>query len=197
MLRPQDTLRGKFRSICEWRQTLSCHMARLHPRPIGRKCDIYTPWSMISKQEPLYLSSVRVDGNTINTIMKNTGPEGQAMFTIKNDTSIHVTASKSGYTTITKVMTTSHLGPDTVMISLPRAIVTPTLTATTGHRGNHPDNPRTRHEPRWNIPGRVHKLTGTEHAKLAGCQWDEFSTALFHGNNICPAWCQIGEVMQK
>lgn len=79
---------------------------------------------------PLYLSSVRVDGNTINTILKNTGPEGQAIFTIKNDTSIHVTASKSGYSTITKVLTTSHLGPDTVMISLPRVSTTATATAT-------------------------------------------------------------------
>lgn len=79
---------------------------------------------------PLYLSTVRVDGNTINTVMKNTGPEGQAMFTIKNDTAIHVTASKTGYTSITKVLTTSHLGPDTIMISLPRASVTATATAT-------------------------------------------------------------------
>ncbi|MCJ7697475.1 MAG: hypothetical protein MUO73_03995, partial [Thermoplasmata archaeon] len=79
---------------------------------------------------PLYLSTVRVDGNTINTILKNTGPEGQAMFTIKNDTSIHVTASKTGYSTITKVITTSHLGPDTVMISLPRSTITGTPTAT-------------------------------------------------------------------
>jgi PKD repeat protein len=84
---------------------------------------------------PLYLSSVRVDGNSINTILKNTGPEGQAVFTIKNDTAIHVTASKTGYNTITRTMTTSHLGPDTLMISLPRATVTPTLTATTGPGG--------------------------------------------------------------
>jgi PKD repeat protein len=84
---------------------------------------------------PLYLSSVRVDGNSINTILKNTGPEGQASFTIKNNTAIHVTASKTGYNTITRTMTTSHLGPDTLMISLPRATVTPTLTATTGPGG--------------------------------------------------------------
>jgi PKD repeat protein len=79
---------------------------------------------------PLYLSSVRVDGNTINTFLKNTGPEGQAMFTIKNDSSVHVTASKSGYTSITKVITTSHFGPDTVMISLPRVTVTGSPTST-------------------------------------------------------------------
>lgn len=79
---------------------------------------------------PLYMSSVRVDGNSINTIVKNTGPEGQAMFTVKNDTAIHVTASKTGYTSITKVLTTSHFGPDTVMISLPRTSTTPTATPT-------------------------------------------------------------------
>jgi PKD repeat protein len=78
---------------------------------------------------PLYLSSVRVDGTAINTVLKNTGPEGQAMFTIKNDSSVHITASKSGYSTITKVITTSHLGPDTVMISLPRATITGAPTA--------------------------------------------------------------------
>jgi PKD repeat protein len=92
-----------------------------------------TLYALIYDQQtgsPLYLSTVRVDGNSINTVLKNTGPEGQAMFTIKNDTSIHVTASKSGYSTITKVLTTSHLGPDTVMISLPRSTITGTPTAT-------------------------------------------------------------------
>ena len=87
---------------------------------------------------PLYLSPVRVDGNTINTVLKNTGPEGQASFTVKNDTFIHVTASKAGYDTITRTMTTSHLGPDTLMISLPRSIVSPTATQTTGPGGTIP-----------------------------------------------------------
>jgi PKD repeat protein len=87
---------------------------------------------------PLYLSMVRVDGNTINTVLTTTGPEGQAMFTIKNDTSIHVTASKTGYSSITKVITTSHFGPDTVMISLPRLTVTTIPTATTGPGGTTP-----------------------------------------------------------
>ena len=87
---------------------------------------------------PLYLSMVRVDGNTINTVLTTTGPEGQAMFTIKNDTSIHVTASKTGYSSITKVITTSHFGPDTVMISLPRLTVTTIPTATPGPGGTTP-----------------------------------------------------------
>jgi PKD repeat protein len=87
---------------------------------------------------PLYLSSVRVDGNNINTILKNTGPEGQAVFTIKNQTSIHVTASKAGYNTITRTMTTSNTGPDTLMISLPRSTVTVAPTQTTGLGGTVP-----------------------------------------------------------
>jgi len=87
---------------------------------------------------PLYLSMVRVDGNTINTVLTTTGLEGQAMFTIKNDTSIHVTASKTGYSSITKVITTSHFGPDTVMISLPRLTVTTIPTATPGPGGVTP-----------------------------------------------------------
>jgi PKD repeat protein len=87
---------------------------------------------------PLYLSSVRVDGNNINTILKNTGPEGQAVFTIKNQTSIHVTASKAGYNTITRTMTTSNTGPDTLMISLPRSTVTVAPTQTTGPGGTVP-----------------------------------------------------------
>ena len=87
---------------------------------------------------PLYLSMVRVDGNTINTVLTTTGLEGQAMFTIKNDTSIHVTASKTGYSSITKVITTSHFGPDTVMISLPRLTVTTIPTATPGPGGTTP-----------------------------------------------------------
>ena len=87
---------------------------------------------------PLYLSMVRVDGNIINTVLTTTGLEGQAMFTIKNDTSIHVTASKTGYSSITKVITTSHFGPDTVMISLPRLTVTTIPTATPGPGGTTP-----------------------------------------------------------
>jgi PKD repeat protein len=87
---------------------------------------------------PLYLSTVRVDGNNINTILKNTGPEGQAVFTVKNQTSIHVTASKAGYNTITRTMTTSNTGPDTLMISLPRSTVTVAPTQTTGPGGTVP-----------------------------------------------------------
>jgi PKD repeat protein len=87
---------------------------------------------------PLYLSSVRVDGNAINTVLKNTGPEGQAIFTIKNNTAIHVTASKAGYNTVTRTMTTSSTGPDTLMISLPRSTVTVAPTQTTGPGGTVP-----------------------------------------------------------
>jgi PKD repeat protein len=87
---------------------------------------------------PLYLSSVRVDGNNINTFLKNTGPEGQAVFTVKNQTSIHVTASKAGYNTVTRTMTTSNTGPDTLMISLPRSTVTVAPTQTTGPGGTVP-----------------------------------------------------------
>jgi PKD repeat protein len=87
---------------------------------------------------PLYLSTVQVDGNNINTYLKNTGPEGQAIFTIKNNTAIHVTASKAGYNTITRTMTTSNTGPDTLMISLPRSTVTVAPTQTTGPGGTIP-----------------------------------------------------------
>jgi PKD repeat protein len=87
---------------------------------------------------PLYLSTVRVDGNSINTVLKNTGPEGQAVFTVKNNTLVHVTASKAGYDTITRTLTTSNLGPDTLMISLPRSTVTIAPTQTTGPGGTIP-----------------------------------------------------------
>jgi PKD repeat protein len=108
------------------------------PTPSAGNVSLYVLVYDQQTGSPLYLSSVRVDGNTINTFLKNTGPEGQVTFTIKNDTAIHVTASKTGYNTITRTMTTSHLGPDTLMISLPRATVTPTLTATTGPGGTIP-----------------------------------------------------------
>jgi PKD repeat protein len=108
------------------------------PAPSAGNVSLYVLVYDQQTGSPLYLSSVRVDGNNINTYLKNTGPEGQAIFTIKNNTAIHVTASKAGYNTITRTMTTSNLGPDTLMISLPRATETPTITATTGPGGTVP-----------------------------------------------------------
>jgi PKD repeat protein len=108
------------------------------PAPSAGNVSLYTLIYDQQTGSPLYLSSVRVDGNNINTYLKNTGPEGQAVFTIKNNTLVHVTASKAGYNTITRTMTTSNLGPDTLMISLPRSTVTVAPTQTTGPGGTVP-----------------------------------------------------------
>jgi PKD repeat protein len=108
------------------------------PAPSAGNVSLYVLVYDQQTGSPLYLSTVRVDGNNINTFLKNTGPEGQAIFTIKNNTVIHVTASKAGYDTITRTMTTSNSGPDTLMISLPRSTITPTVTATTGPGGTIP-----------------------------------------------------------
>jgi PKD repeat protein len=108
------------------------------PAPSSGNVSLYVLIYDQQTGSPLYLSSVRVDGNNINTILKNTGPEGQAVFTIKNNTAIHVTASKAGYNTITRTMTTSNTGPDTLMISLPRSTVTVAPTQTTGPGGTVP-----------------------------------------------------------
>jgi PKD repeat protein len=108
------------------------------PAPSAGNVSLYVLVYDQQTGSPLYLSSVRVDGNNINTFLKNTGPEGQAIFTIKNNTAIHVTASKAGYNTITRTMTTSNTGPDTLMISLPRSTVTVAPTQTTGPGGTVP-----------------------------------------------------------
>jgi hypothetical protein len=59
-----------------------------------------------------------------------TGSIGTYVAVVPNLSYIRVTASKTGYGTVTSSITTTDFGPDTLRISLPRLIVTPTITAT-------------------------------------------------------------------
>jgi PKD repeat protein len=59
-----------------------------------------------------------------------TGISGTASFVMPNMSLIYVSASKSGYGTVTSTITTTALGPDTLRITLPKLTVTPTITAT-------------------------------------------------------------------
>lgn len=59
-----------------------------------------------------------------------TGISGTASFVEPNMSLIYVSASKSGYGTVTTTITTTALGPDTLRITLPKLTVTPTITAT-------------------------------------------------------------------
>lgn len=64
-----------------------------------------------------------------------TSATGTAILTVKNSTSIYITATKSGYVSVNRVITTSPFGPDSTTIGLHRMTVQPTATATTGPGG--------------------------------------------------------------
>jgi hypothetical protein len=59
-----------------------------------------------------------------------TGETGTYVAVVPNTSLIRVTASKSGYSTVTSTITTSAAGPDTLRITLSRLSVIPTITAT-------------------------------------------------------------------
>ncbi len=63
------------------------------------------------------------------------GSQGVVIITVKNSTSTYVTASKSGYTSVSRTLTTSAFGPDSLMISLQKSTIQPTATATPGPGG--------------------------------------------------------------
>jgi hypothetical protein len=64
------------------------------------------------------------------TIGGSTGVASTETFVVPNNSVIYVTASKIGYVSGTKTITTSDFGPDTIRIELSKATVTPTVTST-------------------------------------------------------------------
>lgn len=83
-------------------------------------------------------ATVLVSGSGEASQTRTTGLSGQVIFEWANASTIYVTVDKSGYSSVSKVGTTSDYGPDTVRVELHRVIVTPTATSTPGPGGVTP-----------------------------------------------------------
>ena len=79
---------------------------------------------------PIQSASVSVTIPTGATTGGSTNSAGTETFVAPNKSVIHVTVSKSGYVSASKIITTSDFGPDTLRVELTKATVTPTITAT-------------------------------------------------------------------
>jgi len=79
---------------------------------------------------PITSASILVTIPSGASIGGSTGLSGVETFVVPNASIIHVTASKIGYVTGTRTLTTSDFGPDTIRIELPKAVITVTPTST-------------------------------------------------------------------
>jgi PKD repeat protein len=80
---------------------------------------------------PIPSAQVVVSSSGETTQTKLTGISGQASFEVTNSSLWHITASRSGYQTMTDVVQTSAFGPDVDRIELLKLTVNPTVTGTT------------------------------------------------------------------
>lgn len=78
--------------------------------------------------EGIYMAQVTVSDPSGSTQASYTNDAGTKIFAVSNESTIHVTASKTGYSTVSKTTTTSEFGPDTVRIELTAASGAPTPT---------------------------------------------------------------------
>lgn len=79
---------------------------------------------------PINGANVQVSGSGQTTVSSTTGKSGDISLEWVNLSTAYVTASKNGYTTGSRTVTTSASGPDTVRIELYRAMVTTAPTST-------------------------------------------------------------------
>jgi hypothetical protein len=80
--------------------------------------------------EAIVSASVSVTFPSGATNQYGTGAAGTAQFVVPNVSVINVRATKSGYNSANKVLTTSAFGPDTIRVELDKQTVTPVITAT-------------------------------------------------------------------
>jgi hypothetical protein len=80
--------------------------------------------------EAIVSASVSVTFPSGATNQYGTGAAGTAQFVVPNVSVINVRATKSGYNSANKVITTSAFGPDTIRVELDKQTVTPVITAT-------------------------------------------------------------------
>jgi hypothetical protein len=80
--------------------------------------------------ESIVSASVSVTFPSGATNQYGTGAAGTAQFVVPNVSVINVRATKSGYNSANKVLTTSAFGPDTIRVELDKQTVTPVITAT-------------------------------------------------------------------
>jgi hypothetical protein len=84
----------------------------------------------LQTSNPLTYAPVSVTIQSGATIGGSTGAAGTETFVVPNNSVVYVTASKIGYVSGSKTITTSNFGPDTIRIELSKATVTPTITST-------------------------------------------------------------------
>lgn len=85
----------------------------------------------------IYMAQVTVADTSGSTQASYTNEAGTKIFAVSNSSTIHVTASKTGYSTVSKTTTTSAFGPDSVRIELTAAAgsatPTPIITDASGN----------------------------------------------------------------
>lgn len=109
---------------------------------------------------------VSISGSGQTTKSDVTDSTGSIHIQWVNASTAYVTASKSGYTSGSKTVTTSDFGPDTVRIELHRSIVTPTATMTTGPGGTVPTTLAPGLNPDGSYPAGYANTQGTQMMNL-------------------------------
>lgn len=84
--------------------------------------------------DPIADADIKLVEDVGATTYGTTNEAGAEMFFFSNKTQVRIVASKAGYTSASKVYTTSDFGPDTVRLELSKSYVTvtPTVTITDG-----------------------------------------------------------------
>lgn len=101
------------------------------PNASAGKVWVYVSVSDFSTSAPLPDVLVSISGSGLSTQSATTGSSGAVALQWPNSTTAYINAAKSGYTTGSKVITTSATGPDTTSISIHRGTLTATLTPST------------------------------------------------------------------